>query len=188
MSLTFWGCKPPDELADHPSVIWNDIHYQSYVEFADYFSKQICDIFIAPLSQNEFNRAKSPLKYLEYSSLGVSGVYSKIDPYEGVIQDGKNGLLAAAPQDWFEKIEALVLSPTLRLDLANAAQQAVARDWLLSNHHALWSNAIDGPWVDPSSRPQNRQILGHITEKTQQQVWEMERTISSLSQEVIDLS
>ena len=102
IKLVFWGCEPPAELRTLAEVQWQPIQFQGYVDFAQYFSQQSCDLFIAPLSPNEFNRAKSALKYLEYSSLGIPGVYSKIEPYERVIDDGENGMLAANRQEWFE--------------------------------------------------------------------------------------
>lgn len=188
VNFVLWGCKPSDDLLGRPDVIWHDLQFQIYAEFAGYFSQQACDIFVAPLTANEFNRAKSPLKYFEYSALGVTGVYSQIDPYVHVITDGENGLLAASQQDWFDQLEKLILSPHLRYMQAVEAQLRVRRDWLLRDHHPDWLKAISGPW--PTPRPNlglAQLVISHITQKTQRQVWEMDAKIGELSQEVVDL-
>lgn len=188
VNLVLWGCKPSDDLLGRPDVHWHDLQFHIYSEFAGYFSQQACDIFVAPLTANEFNRAKSPLKYFEYSALGIPGVYSQIDPYEHVITDGENGLLAASKQDWFDKLEKLILSPDLRYMLAVEAQLRIRRDWLLRDHYPDWMKAISDPW--PTPRPNlglAQSVISHITQKTQQQVWEMDAKIGELSQEVVDL-
>ena len=52
------------------------------------------DAAVAPLQDNALNRSKSDLKFLEYSALGLAGVYAALPPYEGTVVDGQNGLLA----------------------------------------------------------------------------------------------
>ena len=42
-----------------------------YKDFATFFQTQSADIFIAPLVDNIFNQCKSPIKFFEYSALGV---------------------------------------------------------------------------------------------------------------------
>ena len=188
LSLVFWGCRPPEELRERPDVIWHGEPFQSYAEFAHYFSQQASDIFIAPLSVHEFNRAKSPLKYFEYTALGVPGVYSRIDPYEQVITDGENGLLAGSLQEWQEKIEVLILSPERRYRLAVEAQARLTHDWLLSDHYTRWLDALTGPLPAPDGHSAPAQaILGRITQKTQEQIWKMEADLGALAQEAAGL-
>ena len=188
VKLVFWGCKPTEDLLGRPDVHWHDLQFQSYKEFAGYFSQQACDIFIAPLTANEFNRAKSPLKYFEYTSLGIPGVYSQIDPYERVIKDGENGLLAATLPDWLEKLEMLIQSPGLRTRLAGEAQLRLKRDWLLSDHTQAWLDAVSGTSEAPGHNFSMAQsVTSHITLNTQRQIWGMEAKIGELSQEIVDL-
>jgi hypothetical protein len=80
--LRLWGIAPPPSLRECPNVEWLDLGLVSYAQFAAYFSRQECDIWVAPLQDNLFNRCKSSLKFLEYSALGVPGVFSQLDPYE----------------------------------------------------------------------------------------------------------
>jgi len=134
----FWGAQPPAELLELPSTEWVAINQEDYDQFASYYSQQDCDILIAPLVDNKFNRAKSCVKFLEYSVLGAPGIYSNLPPYETVVEHGINGYLADSPDDWEPHLSALIENPTLRNQIATAAQKTVQDDWLLSRkYHEL---------------------------------------------------
>lgn len=141
LRLRLWGIEPPAGLKERPNVEWLDLRLVDYAAFAAYFSRQSCDLFIAPLRDNLFNRCKSALKFLEYSSLGVPGVYSRLAPYEHVVRHGENGFLAAGLDEWEAALTALIEQPELRRRLGRAAQDTVRADWLLSNNYARWQAA-----------------------------------------------
>jgi glycosyltransferase involved in cell wall biosynthesis len=136
--LVFWGMIPPVPLSEHPQVAWHIPALVNYAEFATYFTRQACDIFIAPLQDNLFNRCKSPLKFLEYSVKGIPGVYSCIAPYASVIEHGKNGFLASTLEEWEEYLVRLIETPGLRRRVGIAARQTVREQWLLSQHAGQW--------------------------------------------------
>jgi glycosyltransferase involved in cell wall biosynthesis len=72
------------------------------------------DIAIAPLWDNEFNRCKSNLRYLEYSALGIPCVASSVEPYKTTIQDGVDGFLAKNEKKWFDSISELIYNEDIR--------------------------------------------------------------------------
>jgi glycosyltransferase involved in cell wall biosynthesis len=134
----FWGGAPPPGLAGMPNVEWTDLSLP-YPELAAYFSEQICDLFIAPLQDNLFNRCKSAVKFLEYSALGVPGVYSQITPYQAMVVHGQNGFLAATRPEWETFLRQLIDSPALRSQLGAQAQKTVRARGLLSDHAQIWA-------------------------------------------------
>jgi glycosyltransferase involved in cell wall biosynthesis len=136
--MRFWGGEPPRQMSDHPLVSWTPLDMQDYGEFARYFSAQSCDIFISPLANNRFNQAKSAIKFLEYSALGVPGVYSRMLPYESIIEDGENGLLASSMDEWVQCLSKLIEDPSLRHDLGESAQRTVRQGHLLTQHAGQW--------------------------------------------------
>jgi GT2 family glycosyltransferase/glycosyltransferase involved in cell wall biosynthesis len=140
----FWGGEPPQAIRDHPNVEWIPLAIWNYADFAAYFARQESDIFIAPLSDNLFNRCKSPLKFLEYSSLGVPGVYSKITPYQEVIQNNENGLLASDHQEWEDCLVQLIENEDLRQQMGLKALHTVQQIWLLSSHTQEWQQTYQG--------------------------------------------
>lgn len=66
------------------------------------------DIGIAPLVDNNFNRGKSNLRWLEYSALQIPTVASPLPDFKRVIDDGRNGFLANNTDQWIRKLTALV--------------------------------------------------------------------------------
>lgn len=138
----FWGCSPPLELQGEPNVEATSLNIVSYAEFAAYFSHQQSDLFIAPLGDNLFNRCKSHIKFLEYSVLGVPGVYSNLPPYQGIVIHGENGFLASSPDEWETYLIRLIESKSLRGQIGLRAQETVQKNWLISGHAHEWEQAF----------------------------------------------
>jgi glycosyltransferase involved in cell wall biosynthesis len=98
------------------------------------------DIGIAPLLDNRFNVAKSDLKLLEYSTIGLSVVVSRVIPYEKSVKPGETALFASNPKDWLRNLRRLIEDPPLRAQLgANARAWAETR--LMSRNYQLWEKA-----------------------------------------------
>ena len=121
--------------AEAVSFLFN---YPGYVNFVQ---QQDFDLAIAPLQDNLFNRCKSPIKYLEYSALGIPGVYSSLPPYSSLIRHGENGFLASNSEEWRQAILKLIEDPHLRWKMGQAAQETVRYDWLLGDHAQAWLDA-----------------------------------------------
>lgn len=92
------------------------------------------DIAVAPLLDTEFNRHKSDLKFLEYSGLGLPGVYSDVEPYAGV-RNGLTGLRAAnEPEAFAEAVIRLSEDNELHENIRQAAWDEVTHSRLLRHH------------------------------------------------------
>jgi glycosyltransferase involved in cell wall biosynthesis len=141
LKLRFWGAVPPEGLSSHPQVECQPLEMHSYAEFAAYFSQQDCDLFVAPLVDSAFNRCKSAIKFLEYSALGIPGVYSRTAPYQAVVREGDNGFLAGSEQEWQDRLTELIDSAELRGRIGKQALQTVQNEWLLSQHADQWRSA-----------------------------------------------
>ncbi len=95
--------------------------YHDYLAFA---SKLEWDIGLAPQRETEFTTYKFYNKLLEYAHIGCAGIYTKIEPYVGVIEDGATGLLV--PNDvaaWRDAILRLLKDPELRFKIASNAYE-----------------------------------------------------------------
>lgn len=85
-----------------------------------YFMEQT-DIVVSPLEIDVYNRSKSAIKFLEYSSAGKPGVYQDIDQYQDVVRHGVNGFLASKSEDWYNYLKQLVLDVQLRRKIGKEA-------------------------------------------------------------------
>jgi len=92
-----------------------------------------CDISLAPLEPGLFNDAKSNIKFLEASVLGLPTVCSPAAEFVSVIRDGENGFLAGTPAEWHGKLSRLVADPVLRQRLGQTAKACVLRDFHPNN-------------------------------------------------------
>lgn len=140
LRLQLWGIGIPPGLSECPNVDSVIPGLVNYAEFAAYFGQQDCDIFIAPLIDNQFNRCKSAIKYLEYGASGVPGVYSRLAPYSSVVKHGENGYLASSLDEWEASLTMLIETPELRRRMGAAASETIRAEWLLSNHTDQWTS------------------------------------------------
>lgn len=90
-------------------------------------------IGIAPLADSIFNRAKSELKILEYSAVGVPWVASPRAEYAAFHERTGVGMLAAKPQHWFSRLRELVANPSLRAEMSEAGRAAAAMQTVEAN-------------------------------------------------------
>jgi len=86
------------------------------------------DIAIAPLEDAAFSDAKSAIKYLEASILGLPSVCSPRAAFASMIVDGVNGLLSDDDESWEKALASLVTEPARRRRIAAAARATVLRD------------------------------------------------------------
>ena len=192
VSIKIWGCHPPQQLLDQPEVQYLAIDFQDYPQFAEYFQNQTCDVFIAPLLDSPFNQGKSGIKFLEYSALGIPGVYKRLDPYIDYVVDGENGYLAGGLDEWYEKIMSLLSDSNIRHRFAENAQITV-RQHVMSKHFREWETAINGSSiqteiVDDMAHDNNPlDLIQHISIDTQKAIWDIQNIIASLKQENHDL-
>jgi glycosyltransferase involved in cell wall biosynthesis len=90
---------------------------------------QSFDIGIMPLTDDEWAKGKCAFKALQYMSVGVPVVSSPVGAIRDIIHDGKNGLFAATEDDWFHKLETLVLQPELRRQIGERGRHTVAKNY-----------------------------------------------------------
>jgi glycosyltransferase involved in cell wall biosynthesis len=101
------------------------------------------DLAIAPLEDNPFTHCKSDIKFLDYSALGIAGIYSRVPAYETTVRHLETGYLSSnLPNAWREAFEILFADDFLREKLARQAQEYVYSGRLLENCAQSWREAI----------------------------------------------
>ena len=92
----------------------------------------LADVAIAPLVDNEFNRAKSNVKFLESGMLGIPLVASALEPY---LHDWE---ITKATTDWTEKIWKAKAYGRIK-DLP----ERVLKKYSIQNHAHKWKTLIE---------------------------------------------
>lgn len=63
----------------------------------------------------DFNKCKSYIKFIDYSSLGIVGIYSNNPVYSNIVDNGVTGIIANnTMEEWFYNMELLYNNPQLR--------------------------------------------------------------------------
>jgi len=123
---TPWGY--PGWMKDHERIhrIYKAKTIKAYPKA---FRKAGFDIGIAPLVDNNFNRGKSNLRWLEYSASGIPTVASDVMHFSQSIKHGFNGFLCESKEDWVNCLSNLVESDNLRQTIGLNAKNTVKAEW-----------------------------------------------------------
>ena len=62
--------------------------------------------------------------------------------YNGVVKDGYNGFLAGNDDEWFEKIEKLILDKELRRYIRKNALDNVLSDYKIEDRVKIWDKIL----------------------------------------------
>lgn len=110
----------------------------TFKEYPKMLAQTKWDIGVAPLVDSSFTRCKSHIKFMEYSSIKVPVIASRVYPYyvaiadRDVIEHEKTGLLVK-PTEWEQALEDLIRDKQKRIDLAERAHLHVKENWQYSN-------------------------------------------------------
>ncbi len=150
--LHMYGFPPPVWLKKTIKTELSRFSHTNYEQFARGFQNALFDIAIAPLAPISFNRCKSSIKYLEYSALGVPGIYSNIPAYTSLIQHGKDGFIAATLDEWETYLIQLIEDERLRSRMGSKAREKVFNSWMISQHAGEWlksyNRTLETPRID----------------------------------------
>lgn len=92
------------------------------------------DINIAPLEiGNPFCEGKSELKFFEAGILRVPTVAAATQTFKEAIEDGVDSFVASTNEEWFDKIEKLVLDEKLRRAMGEKAREKALRAYTVKN-------------------------------------------------------
>lgn len=140
VAFTFMGCATErlSKLAGFQFIPF-ELSFEAY---AKKLQDTPFDIMLAPLEDNVFNRCKSNIKWLEYSSCGIAGVYADLPPYNTSVKQGETGLLVGNDaEQWFQAICLLIDQPALRRKIAEQSRNEVLTNYTLDKNAGLWLEA-----------------------------------------------
>ncbi len=133
----FIGCIT-EELKKMPGV-YHIEEANPYTKYAQVMKDCDFDFVFAVLEDNTFNRAKSNIKFLEYSICGYPGIYSRVGPYADSITHNETGLLVDnTTEDWIRAMELLINDRDLRERLGRNAYKYVKENYSLRSRGREW--------------------------------------------------
>ena len=111
------------------------IDYIPWTNDGDKYRKRVAElnanIGLGVILDTEFGNCKLYNKWLEYTKLGVSGIYSDVTPYRLIVNDGINGLLTGNSSDeWANMIEKLIEDKALCASVIDNAQKQLKEEFI----------------------------------------------------------
>lgn len=138
---TFGTISLPEEL----KIFGDRVVERKVIPKYDLFIQQLYalnwNVGLIPLEDTEFNRCKSPIKYLEYTACDIPTIASDNIVYNKII-DSNNGLLTQG-DCWEEKIELILHDPKVGQTLVQNAQQTCRQKFALTEVEGRILNIID---------------------------------------------
>jgi tetratricopeptide (TPR) repeat protein len=102
---------------------------ESYLDFLGSI-----DVGIAPLLPTKYNKGRSDVKFLEYASCGVAGIYQNLEPYHNVVENFQTGLLFSTPEELICQLDRLYQDGSLRLKIRDQAYGFVSKQRKIKAH------------------------------------------------------
>ena len=141
---------PFTDRIDRIQPIWDENVYWSLLADAD--------INVAMLTPGPINDCKSEIKWLEAAMLGLPSVVSPTANYREVLVDGDTALFAASPDEWFDRLEALVTNEERRRRIGRAAYETTLENYDLPAMAANIDAILTKTWLENGgSQPGPRQ-------------------------------
>jgi glycosyltransferase involved in cell wall biosynthesis len=107
---------------------YHHVGTKDYAKFPRWYANLGIDIAICPLKDTKFNRAKSNIKWMEASMLGIPCVVSDVEPYR-CVKHGVTGYLANNTADFKKYLITLIENEEKRREIGKNAKKDVLDNW-----------------------------------------------------------
>ena len=128
------------------------IRCHPYSDYSTYLSRIAeADIGLVALEPGLYTDAKSAIRWMEFSYLGLVSVLSPTRTYTECLEEGVHARFARGIDSWVETVEQLLADPRGTRAMAARAQQRAKELFGPQQAEAFWKPLIDP--VDSSSAP-----------------------------------
>lgn len=129
----YGGDKDKRKFLDFDYIHINSV---SIDKFPRKLAEMDLDIGLIFVEDNEFSRAKSNIKWMEYSLLGIPSISSRCEPY----LETNAILVNNTKEEWMEAIERLMQNPEL-CDIIGKRAREMAQSFNIKNRAKEWLDA-----------------------------------------------
>ncbi|MCX7735232.1 MAG: glycosyltransferase [Candidatus Kapabacteria bacterium] len=142
VELLMWGGTTFSSLSQQKNVRIIDEFYNDYYDYLKRLQTIEADFAVIPLNDNTFNRAKSHIKWVEYSACGIPGIYSNVGEYSVSIKNEVTGILVDNNyEQWYSAVRRFIEDENFRENIAKNAYNTVHNEFTIENNCYYWDKA-----------------------------------------------
>lgn len=140
--ITFIGVEPDISFTSHKEC-FSFVPIMPLEEYNSYMAEHIFDVGLAPLPDDSFSHSKYFNKYIEYSKVGILGIYSNSLPLTLIVENNINGILVDnSTQNWFEAMEYVIHNHDKLISMVDCAQNILIKDFNVQDIASALTKAI----------------------------------------------
>jgi len=133
----------PHFFRDHERIKYT-LDFKPVDKYPKWVMKSAFDIGVAPLEDNNFNRGKSNLRWLEYSAMGIPTVASPLPHFRQSIKHGETGFLAETKDEWKYNLTRLIQDQALRHSIGSKARKEIEDRWSIRHLRETYKSVLEG--------------------------------------------
>ena len=117
------------------------------------------DMGLVVLEPGTFTDAKSAIRWMEFSLLGLASVLSPTATYVEQLEHGQEALFARGAEEWIRAVHLLIDDPARRQALAERAQARARELFAPACAEGFWQPLLAEPPDRPAAGPPRRRLL-----------------------------
>jgi len=110
-----------------PDFHFNSLRFVQWNKTTEIEDLSKIQIGVMPLTDNDWAKGKCGFKALQYMSLKIPSIISPVGVNKTIVNDGKNGYLCSNPFEWKKRLEELICSKELRIQIGEKGQLTVKK-------------------------------------------------------------
>lgn len=148
------------EVPDILAPVCSRIRCKPFSEYATYLQHLgRADIGVVVLEPGVYTDAKSAIRWMEFSYLGVPMIVSPTATYKELLKHNEDVLFARGSHEWISCLQRLIDDPSLRYSLANHAHIKARHAFGLEQADKQWSNILDNYKIDQRTKKKKLLVI-----------------------------
>lgn len=128
---------------ENPRFKLNNFRFIKWTKESEIEDLNTIDIGLMPLEDNIWTQGKCAFKILQYMALGKPCIASSVGANKDVIIEGENALFSYSDEEWYAKIETLLINAELRKKLGKTALKTVKEKYSVEANKKLYLNLFN---------------------------------------------
>ncbi|HEY4651976.1 MAG TPA: glycosyltransferase [Pontibacter sp.] len=117
-----------------PDLQLSNLKFIPWAEDTEIDSLLQCNIGVMPLPDTEWAKGKCAFKAIQYMALGIPAVVSEVGANIVAVPDSKVGYTCSTQQQWYKRLNTLLLDADLRARLGSTGRHWVEQHYSVQAH------------------------------------------------------